>query len=84
MILSRMLKVFERLLYKQIFNFAASKFSPHLCGFRKNHNSQQSLSKISEVCKKYLEKGDLIDVLLTDLSKAFNATNHSLLLAYRF
>ena len=39
-ILSYMSKVFERIFYKQIDPFMTSKFSPFLCGFRKNHNSQ--------------------------------------------
>ena len=38
-ILSHMSKVFERIFYKQIDRFMTSKFSPFLCGFRKNHNS---------------------------------------------
>ena len=39
-ILSHMSKVFERIFYKQIDRFMTSKFSPFLCGFGKNHNSQ--------------------------------------------
>ena len=35
-ILPHMSKVFERILYKQIDTFMATKFSPYLCGFRKN------------------------------------------------
>ena len=45
-ILSHMSKVFERIFYKQIDRFMTSKFSPFLCGFRKNRNSQYSLLKI--------------------------------------
>ena len=45
-ILSHMSKVFERIFYKQIDRFMTSKFSPFLCGFRKNHNSQYSLLKM--------------------------------------
>ena len=58
-----------------------SKFSPFQCGFRKNHNSQYSLLKMIEVWKKIFDKGNEIAVILMDLSKAFNTTNHSLLLA---
>ena len=38
-ILSHMSKIFERIFYKQIDRFMTSKFSPFLCGFKKNHNS---------------------------------------------
>ena len=55
-ILSHMSKVFERIFYKQINRFMTSKFSPFLCGFRKNHNSQYSLLKMIEVWKKILIK----------------------------
>ena len=34
-ILPHMSKVFERILYKQIYTFMSTKFSPYLCGFRK-------------------------------------------------
>ena len=45
-ILPHMLKVFERILYKQIDIFETTKFSPYLCGFRKNHNAQYLLLKM--------------------------------------
>ena len=53
-ILSHMSKVFERIFYKQIDHFMTSRFSPFLCGFRKNHNSQYSLLETIEVWKKIL------------------------------
>ena len=80
-ILSRMSKVFERIFSEQFDRFMTSKFSPFLCGFRKNHNSQYSLLKMIEVWKKNLDKGNEIAVILMDLSKAFDTINHSLLLA---
>ena len=80
-ILPHMSKVFERILYKQIDTFMTTKFSPYLCGFRKNHNAQYSLLKMIETWKKHLDKGEKIGVILMDLSKAFDTINHSLLLA---
>ena len=47
-ILPHLSKVFERILLKQIDSFMENKFSPYLCGFRKNHNAQYSLLKIIE------------------------------------
>ena len=79
-ILSHMSKVFETIFYKQIDRFMTLKFSPFLFGFRKNHNSKYSLLKIIEVWKKNLDKRNEIVVILTDLSKAFDTINHSLLL----
>ena len=51
-ILPHMSKVFQRILYKQIDTFMTTKFSPYLCGFRKNHNAQYSLLKTIETWKK--------------------------------
>ena len=76
-----MLKAFERILYKQIDTFMTTKFSPYLCGFRKNHNAQYSLLKMIETWKKHLDKGEKIGVIPMDLSKAFDTMNHRLLLA---
>ena len=73
--------VFERILYKQIDTFMTTKFSPHLCGFRKNNNAQYSLLKMIETWRKHLDKGEKIGVILMDLSKTFDTINHSLLLA---
>ena len=75
-----MSKVFERTVYKQIDTFMTTKFSPHLCGFRKNHNAQYSLLKMIETWKKNLGKGEKIGAILMDLSKAFDTITNSLLL----
>ena len=76
-ILSHMSKVFERILYKQIDAFVTTKFSPYLCGFRKNHKVQYSLLKIIETWKKHLDKSEKIREIMMDLSKAFDTINHS-------
>ena len=58
-----------------------NKFSPYLCGFRKNHNAQYSLLKMIENWKKQLDNGEKVGAIFMDLSKAFDTINHSLLLA---
>ena len=52
-----------------------NKFSPYLCGFRKNHNTQDLLLKMIEKCKKELDNGEKVGVILMDLSKAFDTIN---------
>ena len=58
-----------------------NKFSPHLCGFIKNHNAQYLLLKTIENWKKQFDNGEKVRVIFMDLSKAFDTINHSLLLA---
>ena len=58
-----------------------NKFSPYLCGFRKNHNVQYSLLKMIESWKKQLDNGEKVGAIFMNLSKSFDTINHSLLLA---
>ena len=51
-IMSHLSKLLERVMCKQIDNFIEKKFSPELCGFRKNQNAQYSLLKVIENWKK--------------------------------
>ena len=80
-ILSHVSKVFDRLIYKQIDNFIKNKLSVKFYGFRKNHNTQYSLISMLEKWKVSLDKGEYVGVIFMDLSKAFDTTNHDLLLA---
>ena len=50
-ILTNFSKVFERLIYNQVNEFMATKFSNFLTGFRKNHNTQYALLRMIENSK---------------------------------
>ena len=71
----------EKILDKQTDSFIENKFSPYLCGFRKNQNAQYSLLKMIENWKKQLDNREKMGVLFMDLSTVFDTINHSLLLA---
>ena len=59
-----------------------NKFSPYLCGFRKNSNAQYSLLKmIKNSGYRQLDNDEKVEVIFVNLSKAFDTINHSLLLA---
>ena len=59
-----------------------NKFSPYLCGFRKNSNAQYSLLKMIKNSEyRQLDNDEKVEVIFVNLSKAFDTINHSLLLA---
>ena len=55
--------------------------SKYITGFRKNHNTQHALLKITETWRSKLNCGNKIGALILDLSKAFDTTNHDLFLS---
>ena len=79
--LSNLSNVFEKLIYSQINTYMSDKSFKHLTGFRKNHNPQHALLNMIENWKSNLNNGNKIGATFTDLSKAFNTLNHSLLIA---
>ena len=80
-ILPNLSKVYERLMYNQIYPYFDTLFSKFQCGFRKGFNSQHCLSAIIEKRGKTLDKGGETGVVLTDLSEAFDCIDHNLLIA---
>ena len=66
-ILPHLLKVFERIIYKQI-DTLENKCSPLLYSFRKNHNAQYSPLKMIENWKKQLDNGENVGVIFMNLS----------------
>ena len=80
-VLSALSKVFERLLYAQMVDFADTFLVPYLCGFRKGFNTQHALLRLIDICKNSLDKKGVVGALLMDLSKAFDCIDHELLIA---
>ena len=56
-----------------------NKFSKYLRGFRKNHNTQNSLLRMIESWKIRQNNGSKVGIMIMDLSKAFDRLNHELL-----
>ena len=80
-ILPSVSKIFERIMYNQIYSYMNKYLSHYLCGFRKSYNTQHCLVAMLEKWRKALDKRKLAGALLTDLSKAFDCLNHELLIA---
>ena len=71
-ILPTLSKIYEKVLYQQMYEYFDKLFSKHLCGFRKGQSTQHCLLFMLETLKKALDKGLSTGILLTDLSKAFD------------
>ena len=80
-ILPNLSKVYERLMYNQIYPYFDTLFSKFQCGFRKGFNVQHCLLAMIEKWRKTLDKGGETGAILTDLSKAFDCIDHNLLIA---
>ena len=74
-------KLFENIICSQLNDYIENKFSKYPTGFRKNHNTQNSLLRMIESWKAKLNNGSKVGVIIMDLSKAFDSLNHGLLLA---
>ena len=80
-ILTSLSKVFERLLYGQMYTFTESIFSINQCGFRKGFSAQHCLITMLEKWRTSVDNKLIAGILLTDLSKAFDCLIHDLLIA---
>ena len=74
-------KIYEKLLQKQINNYIENNLSPYLFGYRKGYSTQHALICLIEKWKNILDEKGLCGAVLMDLSKAFDAINHDLLIA---
>ena len=74
-------KIFERILNDQAYAYMNKNLSPYLYGFRKGFSIQYSLMVMLEKWKLALDNKGIAGALLIHLSKAFDCTNHELLIA---
>ena len=80
-ILPNISKVFERLLFKQLYNHFENILYKNQFGFRKGYSTQQCLITMIEKLRHCIDQGGICGMLLTDLSKAFDCLSHNLLIA---
>ena len=80
-ILSNLYKIYERLIYNQLYDYFDNILFPSQCGFRKGCSVQHCFLVMIEKFKETIDRGNEFGALLTDLSKAFDCINHSLFIA---
>ena len=73
--------MYERCLYKQLYDYFNVIFSRNQRGFRKGFSVVNCLPPTIEKWIESLDQGGACGVLLTDLSKAFNCLPHELIIA---
>ena len=70
-----------RVMYNQIYPYFQTIFSIFQCGIQKGFNAHYCLLAMIEKWHKTLDGGDETGAVLTYLSKAFDCTDHNLLIA---
>ena len=80
-ILPNISKIYERCLYKQLYDYFDVIFSRNQCGFRKGFSVVNCLLPMIEKWRESLDQGGAYGALLTDLSKAFGCLPHELIIA---
>lgn len=80
-ILSILSKIFEKVLYKQLFDFANNNniIDQHQSGFRKGHSTATALTRITDDVLRGIDNKEITAVALLDFSKAFDTINHELM-----
>ena len=80
-ILSNLSKIYEKLMYNQLYDYFDQILFPSQCGFRKGYRAQHCLLVMIEKFKEAINRGNKLGAFVTDLSKAFDCINHQLLIA---
>ena len=73
-------KVFEQLVSKQMTRFIEPNLSINMTAYRKNHSCETTLLKLVEAWKRAIDRKNIVGVLSTDMSKAFDSLHPPLLI----
>ena len=74
-------KINGKIMQRQIISCIDNYVSPFLCGFRKGYSPQNALLSLIEKFKEMIDNHGYSGAVSMDLSKAFHALNHDLLIA---
>lgn len=80
-VLSVISKLFEKVMFNQLYASFAPTFSLNMSGFLKGHSCATALIKLTDDWRMELDEKKEVGVVAVDLSKAFDCICHNLLLA---
>lgn len=80
-VLTSLSKLYEKVLFDQIYEAFYWRLSPNLSGFLKGHSCCTALLKLTEDWRACLDRREAVAAVAIDLSKAFDSVCHPLLLA---
>ena len=81
-VLPVVVKLFERLVHRQLYNYLQQQgvLGSAQFGFRPGHSTQDALVSMVEEWRESIDNDKLVGSVFTDLSKAFDMVDHSILL----
>ena len=80
-VLTALSKVYEKVMYDQLYNTFCRHLSQNLSRFLTNHSCCTALLKMTEDWRRSLDNRESAMAVAVDLSKAFDSINHNLLFA---
>lgn len=73
-------KVFERIVYRQLYNQLSASFSPAQHGFLKGRSTVSNLVLFNDFVTVQMDSDNQVATIYTDYSKAFDRIDHALLI----
>ena len=76
-----LLKVFEKIIYDQLYEYMKNVLSELLSGFRKAHLTQHALLRLLQKWQADLDSKCYVETTLMHLSEVYDCLSHDLLIA---
>ena len=80
-VLQLLSKVFQKIVYDQLYEYSENFLNELLCGFQKVHSTQHALFRLIQKWQAQLDSGGYAGTILMDLSKACDCLSYDLLIA---